>query len=148
MILAKVRVTARDVDDDKVLKEIVVYTACVDRRKVSPIVAIVLARQQYPELDSSAVRFETATLASVNIPRKDRLTAAQRAALVTFLGDSTQRAKSSLWLDEPVHAVASEEASRANNHGRESQLDFLCAQLGTEGLLQLLQETLMNEAEE
>ena len=45
MILAKVRVTARDVDDDKVLKETVVYTACVDRRKVSPIVAIVLARQ-------------------------------------------------------------------------------------------------------
>jgi hypothetical protein len=144
MILAKVRVTARDVDDDKVLKETTVYVAPADRRSVPPIQAIEIARRQNPELDSSAIRFATAVLASVKIPRKRRLNAVERVKLAAFLGDSVPTAHSG-WLDETVHDLAAAEASRANNGGLESQLDYLCGQLGTEGLLRLLQGTLMDE---
>lgn len=145
MILAKVRVTARNEEDDAALREFTTYVVADTGEQVSPM-AIQQVCGREPELDSSAVRFEVATLAAADILPGNRFAVDQRAALVTFLERNSS--VPSEWLDDVVHELASAKASRVNNGGLPAQLDYLAEQLGTEGLLRELRALLHNEEED
>jgi len=141
MILAKVRVTARDVDDDRLLKEFDVLCACRQPRHLSSE-AIHLILQHCPELNSSAIRFVTEILASTDISLAKKA-AAQFKKLAAFLEENSCVDPDEL--DSLVSDEADALANRINAAGLRAQLDFLCEQLSAEDLLRKLSFVLIDE---
>lgn len=119
MILAKMRVTARDVDDDKVLLESMVYVSDMGREKL-PAVAIRKLCRNHAELNTSAVRCEAVIVASAEFPAK-------ASAVPTLLAFVQENAPALVPedLDESVHEALSARASEINNQGLDAQLGCL-----------------------
>jgi hypothetical protein len=118
MILAKVRVTARDVDDDKVLLESMVYVSDMGREKL-PAAAIRKLCRNHAELNTSAVRCEAVIVASAEFPAK----ASAVPTLLVFVQENAALAPEDL--DESVHEALSARASEINNQGLDAQLGCL-----------------------
>jgi hypothetical protein len=120
MILAKMRVTARDVDDDKVLLESMVYVSDMGREKL-PAAAIRKLCRNHAELNTSAVRCEAVIVASAEFPAK--ASAAHRSLLAFVQENAPTLVPEDL--DESVHEALSARASEINNQGLDAQLGCL-----------------------
>jgi hypothetical protein len=128
MYLAKMRVTAYDLDADVPgadrLHQSIVWVVASDREELAPVATQLVCRC-HPELDDSSVRFEVRRLAWVRVT-----SAKDKKALTEFLQQNAWQEYEGQ-LDEGVEAAMAEKAAKVNHEGLLSQLALLMEQTGT-----------------